>query len=155
MKTTSLDLRQRIVATYDEGKWTQEEVAKRFRVSQGMVKKLLLQRRRTGRIDARHRFSGRKAKLLPEKGEELKGLVAKEPDITLAEIKGRLGLACTIPAIHQVLVKLGLTYKKRRSMRPNKTGPTSRKSDAGGSGAKADSTRRGWSSSTRRPPRRI
>ena len=152
MKTTSLDLRRRIVAAYDEGKWTQEEVAKRFRVSLGLVKKLVLQRRRTGRIEARHRFSGRKAKLLPERGEELKGLVAKEPDITLAEIKGRLGLACTIPAIHQVLVKLGLTYKKRRFMRPNKTGRTSRKSDAGGSEGKAGSTRRGWSSSTSRPP---
>jgi len=155
MKTTSLDLRQRIVATYDEGKWTQEEVAKRFRVSLGMVKKLLQQRRRTGEIEARHRFSGRKARLMPERGKELKGLVAKEPDITLAEIKGRLGLACTIPAIHQVLVKLGLTYKKRRSMRPSKTGPMSRKNDAAGSVAKADSTLRDRSSSTSRRPRSI
>ena len=154
MKTTSLDLRQRIVTTYDEGEWTQEEVAKRFRVSLGMVKKLLMQRKRTGRIEARHRYSGRKAKLLPERGRELKELVAKEPDITLAEIKARLGLGCTIPAIHQALVKLGLTYKKRRSMRPNKTGRTSRKSDAAGSGARAGSTRRGLSSSTSRPPRR-
>jgi transposase len=155
MKTTSLDLRQRIVATYDEGKWTQDEVAKRFRVSLGMVKKLLQQRRRTGEIEARHRFSGRKARLMPERGKELKGLVAKEPDITLAEIKGRLGLACTIPAIHQVLVKLGLTYKKRRSMRPSKTGPMSRKNDAAGSVAKADSILRDWSSSTSRRPRSI
>jgi transposase len=155
MKTTSLDLRQRIVATYDEGKWTQEEVAKRFRVSLGMVKKLLQQRRRTGEIEARHRFSGRKARLMPERGKELKGLVAKEPDITVAEIKGRLGLACTIPAIHQVLVKLGLTYKKRRSMRPSKTGPMSRKNDAAGSVAKADSTLRDRSSSTSRRPRSI
>ena len=155
MKTTSLDLRQRIVATYDEGKWTQDEVAKRFRVSPGMVKKLLQQRRRTGEIEARHRFSGRKARLMPERGKELKGLVAKEPDITLAEIKGRLGLSCTIPAIHQVLVKLGLTYKKRRSMRPSKTGPMSRKNDAAGSVAKAESILRAWSSSTRRRPRPI
>ena len=155
MKTTSLDLRQRIVATYDEGKWTQDEVAKRFRVSLGMVKKLLQQRRRTGEIEARHRFSGRKARLMPERGKELKGLVAKEPDITLAEIKGRLGLSCTIPAIHQVLVKLGLTYKKRRSMRPSKTGPMSRKNDAAGSVAKAESILRAWSSSTRRRPRPI
>jgi hypothetical protein len=75
----------------------------------GGVRKLSPQRRRTGDIEARHRFSGRKARLLPERGKELKGLVAREPDITLAEIKGRLGFACTIPAIHQVLVKLGLT----------------------------------------------
>lgn len=49
MKTTSFNLRQRIVTTYDEGKWTQDEVVKRFRVSAGMVKKLLLQRRRPAR----------------------------------------------------------------------------------------------------------
>lgn len=30
--------------TYDQGKWTQEDMAKRFRVSLGMVKKLVLQR---------------------------------------------------------------------------------------------------------------
>ena len=89
-----------------------EEVAKRFRVSPAMIKKLLLQRWRPGLIEAKHRLSERKAMLLPERGEELKELVAKESDITLAEIKSRLGLACTIPASHQVLVKLGLTYIK-------------------------------------------
>ena len=154
MKTTSLDLRRRIVETYDEGKWTQEEVAKRFRVSLGLVKKLLLQRKRTGRIEARHGFSGRKARLLPERGAELKRLVAKEPDLTLAEMKERLKLACSMGAIHWVLGRLGLTYKKRRSMRPSKTVPTSPKPADAGSGAKAGSTRRAWSSSTSRRPRR-
>jgi len=148
-----MDLRRRIVETYDEGKWTQEEVAKRFRVSVGMVKKLLQQRRRTGRIEARHRFSGRKARLLPERGQELKALVAKQPDLTLAEIKERLSLACTIPAIHQVLAKLGLTYKKRLSMRPNKTGRTSPRPGVDGNAAREGSTRRDSSSSTSRRPR--
>jgi transposase len=142
MKTTSLDLRRRIVETYDEGKWTQEEVAKRFRVSIGLVKKLLLQRKRTGRIEARHRFSGRKARLLPERGAELKGLVAKEPDLTLAEMKERMKLECSIGAIHWVLGRMGLTYKKRRSMRPSKTVPMSPKPVGGGSGSRAASTRR-------------
>jgi transposase len=154
MTTTSMDLRRRIVETCDEGKWTQEEVAKRFRVSAGMVKKLLQQRRRTGQIEARHRFSGRKARLLPERGRELKALVAKEPDLTLAQIKERLSLACTIPAIHQVLAKLGLTYKKRLSMRPNKTGRTSPWPGGDGNAVRAGSIRPGWSSSTSRPPRR-
>ena len=154
MKTTSLDLRRRIVETYDEGEWTQEEVAKRFRVSLGMVKKLLMQRRRTGQIAARHRFSGRKARLLPERGAELKRLVAKEPDLTLTEMKDRLKLDCTIGAIHWVLGRLGLTYKKRRSMRLNKTGRTWHGPDGAGGGASADSTRRAWSSSTSRRPRR-
>lgn len=155
MKTTSLDLRRRIVETYDEGKWTQEEVAKRFRVSHGMVKKLLKQRKKTGDIEARHRFSGRKARLLPERGAQLRSLVAKEPDLTLAEMKERLDLECTIGAIHWVLGRMGLTYKKRRSMRLSKTGPTSPGHGSGGSAARAASTRRALSSSTSRRPRPI
>ena len=142
MKTTSLDLRRRIVETYDEGKWTQDEVARRFRVSLGMVKQLVMQRRRTGQIEARHRFSGRKARLLPERGKQMNALVAREPDVTLEEIKQRLGLDCTVAAIHWALGKMGLTYKKRRSTQPSKAGRTSRRRAAGGSAARAGSTRR-------------
>ena len=86
-------------------------LTQRFKVSVGMVKKLLLQRRRTGEIEARHRFSGRKARLLPERGEELKLLVGEEQDLTLAEMKERLGLECAVGAIHWALGRLGLTYK--------------------------------------------
>jgi transposase len=153
MKTTSMDLRVRILETYDEGKWTQEEVAKRFRVSLGLVKKLLMQRKRTGQIEARHRFSGRKARLLPERGAELRGLLAKEPDLTLSEMKERLKLECSIAAIHWVLGRLGLTYKKRRSMRPSRTDRMSPKRVGGGGEVKAVSIRRVWSSSTSRQPR--
>ena len=121
-KTLSVDLRERIVGAYDAKEGTREEVAKRFKVSLGMVKKLLAQRERTRDLRPRHRFSGRKARLMPERGLELKRLIAREPDLTLAEMKERLGLDCTVAAIHWVLNKLGLTYKKRRSMRPSKTG---------------------------------
>jgi transposase len=154
-KPISVDLRERIVEAYERKEGTREEVAKRFKVSLGMVKKLLQQQSRTGDLRPRYRFCGRKAKLMPQHGAALKALVAKAPDTTLAEIKERLGLGCTVAAIHQVLAKLGLTYKKRRSMRPNKTGRTWRGPDAAGSGARAGSTRRGWSSSTSRPPRPI
>lgn len=149
-KTLSVDLRERIVAAYDAKEGTREEVAKRFKVSLGMVKKLLGQRARTGDLRARHRFSGRKARLMPERGQELKALIAKEPDLTLEEIKQRLELNCTIGAIHWVLARLGLTYKKRRSMRPSKTGPTSPRPGAVGNAGKVRSTRSGLSSSTSR-----
>ena len=49
-KTLSLDIRQRILDCYDEGKWTRADVAERFRVSLGMVKKLIQQRKNTGEI---------------------------------------------------------------------------------------------------------
>ena len=50
MTTLSIDLRERILAAYDAGEGTREEIATRFRVSLGMVKKLLQQRRTTGDI---------------------------------------------------------------------------------------------------------
>src|SRR4051812_45612422 len=149
-KTLSLDLRERIVAAYDAKEGTREEVAKRFKVSLGMVKKLLEQRAKTGDLRARHRFSGRKANLMPKHGAALKQLIAREPDVTLEEMKARLQLDCTVAAIHWVVTKLGLTYKKRLSMRPNKTGPTSNRRAGAGGAAKADSTLRSWSSSTNR-----
>ena len=60
MRTTSLDLRERILASYDNDEGTREVIARRFRVSLGLVKKLLQQRRHTGDIAPRHRYSGRK-----------------------------------------------------------------------------------------------
>jgi len=149
----SLDLRERIVAAYDAREGTREEVAKRFKVSLGMVKKLLAQRSRTGDLRARYRYCGRKAKLEPEQGARMKALVRDEPDLTLAQIKERLGLSCTIGAIHWVLGRLGLTYKKRRCMRPNRIGPTLPRRGGGGGVGKAGLTRPGWSSSMSRRPR--
>ena len=153
-KAISLDLRERIVAAYEGKEGTREEVAKRFTVSVGMVKKLLAQRNRTGDLRPRYRYCGRKARLEPEHGKSMRQLVEREPDVTLEEIKQRLGLGCTIGAIHWVLSRLGLTYKKRRSMRPNKTVPTSPRPGVVGNAAKARSTRPGLSCSTSRRPRR-
>lgn len=153
MRTLSLDLRERIVAAYDAEQGTREEVARRFGVSIGMVKKLLQQRRRTHDLGHRHRYSGRKARILPGYRDGLAGLVAAEPDLTLAQIKERLAMPCTVPAVHQALIALGLTYKKRRSTRPNKTGPMSPPLGNSGSRNKAASRRAGSSSSTNRRPK--
>lgn len=142
-KTLSVDLRERIVAAYEGQEGSREEVAKRFKVSVGMVKKLLAQKARTGDLRPRHRFSGRKGRLLPTHGARLQQLIAREPDLTLAEMKSRLALDCTVAAVHWVVGRLGLTYKKRRSMPPNKTGRMWPGPGAAGSGAKARSTRRG------------
>ena len=142
------------MAAYEGKEGTREEVAKRFKVSVGMVKKLLAQKNRTGDLRSRYRFCGRKARLEPEHGESMRRLVEREPDVTLEEIKQRLGLGCTIGAIHWVLGRLGLTYKKRRSTRPSKTGPTSPRPAGTGNAGKARSTRGGLSSSTNRRPKR-
>jgi transposase len=120
MRTTSLDLRERILASYDQKEGNREEIAHRYRVSLGLVKKLLQQRRRTGDIAPRHRHSGRKPFIVPAHHRQLRTLLSRKPDLTLKELRAALQLSCTLPAIHYVLEKMGLTYKKRHSGPANK-----------------------------------
>lgn len=119
MATISMDLRKRIVAAYDRGDGTRQQIADRYDVSVGMVKKLLFQRQRTGDIAPRHRFSGRKPKITPEHQQQLRHLVRENPDMTLEELRDAVGVECTIPAIHYALCRLGLPLKKRRSVPRN------------------------------------
>jgi transposase len=140
MRTLSLDLRERILASYDHQEGTREQVAARYRVSLGMVKKLLQQRRRTGDIGPRHRFSGRKPVILPAHHSRMRVLLGNKPDLTLRELRTAVGLACTLPAIHYALQKMGLTYKKRRSGLVSRTARTSRGRAAPGAAAKGVGT---------------
>ena len=154
MRTLSLDLRERILASYDNDEGTRAQVARRYRVSLGMVKKLLQQRRRTGNLAPRHRFSGRKPLILPSHQQQMRRLLDHQPDLTLPELRQAAGLRCTLPAIHYVLKKMGLTYKKRHSAPANKTGPTSSGRGGAGNANKPAGIRPGWSSSTNRAPKR-
>ena len=92
MRTLSLDLRERILSSYDKEEGTREEIANRYRVSLGMVKKLLQQRRRTGEIGARHHRSGRKPIILAAHKRQMRTLLGQKPDLTLKELREIEGL---------------------------------------------------------------
>ncbi len=124
MRTLSLDLRERILGSYDQEEGTREEIADRYRVSLGMVKKLLQQRRHTGDIAPRHYRSGRKPMIVDTHCRQFRALLGQKPDLTLRELRQAVGLDCSLPAIHYALEKMGLTYKKRRSGRANRTART-------------------------------
>lgn len=124
MRTISLDLRQRILSSYDSQEGTRPEIARRFRVSLGLVKKLLQQRRRTGDIAPRHRFSGRKPTIAAMHRSQMRALLARKNDLTLRELRQAAGLKCSLQAINVVLAKMGLTYKKRHSTPVNRSGRT-------------------------------
>lgn len=141
MRTLSLDLRERILASYDNKEGTREAVAHRYRVSLGMVKKLLQQRRDTGDIAPRHHRCGRKPMIIDTHRRQMRTLLGRKPDLTLKELRQAVGLNCTLPAIHYVLDKMGLTYKKRRFGPVNKTDRTSPGRAARGGVGKAASTR--------------
>ena len=123
-KTISLDLRERILTAYDHDEGTRAEIARRFRVSEGMVKKLLQQRRHTGDIAPRHHRSGRQPMIVATHRMQFRSLLGKKNDLTLAELRAASGLKCSLQAINVVLGKMGLTYKKRHSTPANKTVPT-------------------------------
>ncbi len=138
MRTLSLDLRERILTSYDRNEGTRLEVAARYRVSLGMVKKLLQQRRHTGDLRPRHYRSGRKPKILSGHEQQMRTLLSRKPDLTLKELREAIGLSCTLPAIHYALQRLGLTYKKRHCMPASKAGRTSRGPGASGNASRAD-----------------
>jgi len=138
MRTLSMDLRERILFSYDREEGTRAEIAHRFRVSLGMVKKLLQQRRRTGDISPRHHFAGRKPMIVGTHQTQMRALLAKKSDLTLKELRAAMGLGCSLQAINVVLGKMGLTYKKRPSVPASKTVRTSPgRGAAGASGRRA------------------
>ena len=122
MATLSLDLRERILSSYDEGEGTRQRIAERFKVSLGMVKKLLQQRRAIGDIGHQHRRAGRKPKITAAHRVRLSALVRDRCDLTLEELRQAIGVDCSLPAIHYVLKAMDLSLKKRRSMPPSKVG---------------------------------
>ena len=149
-----MDLRERILKVYGRGNSTREQVAQRFAVSVGMVKKLLARQRQGTGIGHRYDRCGRKPRIEERHREALRKLVTQRPDLTLDQLRQALELDCTLPAIHYVLADLGLTYKKRLSMRASKAVRISSKGGRSGSDAKGGLIRRDWSSSTSRPRKR-
>ena len=136
MRTLSLDLRERILASYDQQEDTRLDVAQRYRVSLGMVKKLLQQRRWTGDIGPQHHRAGRKPIILQTHQCQMRTLLGQKPDLTLKELRAAVALDCTLPAIHYALEKMGLTYKKRHSGPASKTVRTLRGRAGRGGGGK-------------------
>ena len=108
MRTLSLDLRERILAAYDHDEGTRPEIAHRFRVSLGMVKKVLQQRRRTGDIAPRHRFCGRKPMIVASHRRQLRSLLAGKNDLTLRELRQATGLKCSLAGHQRGVGKAGI-----------------------------------------------
>jgi len=114
-----------------------------FFVSLGMVKKLLQQRRHTGDIAPRHHRAGRKPLIVASHQRQMRALLEEKVDLTLRELREALALECSLQAIHVVLVKMGLSYKKRLSGPVNKSVPILRGRAKGGGAGRPGSIRRG------------
>jgi transposase len=126
MASLSQDLREKIIQVWEAGEQTRAEIARRFLVSEALVKKLIAQKKRLGHVRALYDRVGRKAKINEVEQRRLLELIEREPGITLRGMKETLKLACSIQSIHRALQGLSIRYKKnatRQRTRPERHPP--------------------------------
>ena len=123
MKAYSIDLRKRVLAAYDSGKYSVNHIAEQFQVTTRWIQKLRQQRKQEGSIAPRPPNKGRKPVFQGKDLGKLEQFIETHPDATLEEIKQYfLGVVeCSIVTIHNTLKRLELRYKKNRCVPANKT----------------------------------
>ena len=113
------DLRRRILQAYENEEGSQAQLAQRFRVSVGYVRKIVGQWRRTGKMERVPHRPGRKPKFSEPIRERLRSWLREQPDLTLAELQQALQrqerLQVKVPSLWMVLRKMGLRLKKSHS----------------------------------------
>lgn len=116
----SQDLRDRVLGARDRGIKT-KAVARLFAVSASWVRRVVQRRRDHQEVCPRPRGGATVVKIDTER---LRQLVREDPDATTRELHARLGADCSESAVDAALKRLGLSFKKRRSTRRSRTGPT-------------------------------
>lgn len=119
MQAYSLDLRQRVVRAYDQGQDSLAEIAARFGVGPTFLKKMLRQKRETGDLAPRPHGGGKPASLTQKQRRILQQKVAKEQDISLAELQIYLQeqaqVEVHVSTLSRALKAMDLPRKKRLS----------------------------------------
>jgi len=117
MKPYSVDLREKIVSTYQAGNISVRQLAANFSVGKAFVQKMLKQYKEAGHVNPGKQGTKKKA-VLADSSAQLIELVEKYPDATLSEY-----CEYWLESYQQVvsssmmcreLQKLGLTRKKKR-----------------------------------------
>lgn len=126
MRALSQDLRERIVEAREAGS-SSAEVAQRFAVSVRTVDRYWQRQRQQGHCRA-GKHGGHLRSRLEGHEETVRAWIAEKNDLSLAalcqRLREQLGIKLGVSALWYRLDAMGLTYKKKRSAPPSKTGPT-------------------------------
>ena len=122
MRAYSMDLRERVFADCRAG-MTTPAVAQKYSVSPAWVRRLKQRHKATGSLAPRPHSPGRPVTLAPHDAR-VRELVRDDPDATLAELRQRLGVKVSLSALAEYLRRIKLSFKKKSSGRPSRTGPT-------------------------------
>ena len=119
-KPYSDDLRRKILERHQQGEETLEDLAYRFSVSLAWAKKISASYTRTGAMERpRPARPGRKSKVTPEIDAFVRQAVKAQPDLTLAELQGKLHqdqqFDFSLGSLWSLLHRLNLRLKKNRS----------------------------------------
>jgi transposase len=130
MKAYSIDLRQKIIDTYEsEVMLTQQQLADRFRVDKSFIIKLLKQYRETGNIAPKPHGGGHKLKVDPSQLVSLIDIVQENNDATLSEYRELLQekeqVTISISSMCNLLQRLDLGRKKNFARRRKTHGENS------------------------------
>jgi transposase len=116
MQAYSLDLRQRVVHAYEQGRHTLAEIAEQFSVSPAFVKKMLRQWRSTGDLSPLPHGGGKPASLSERQRRILQRKVRQHDDISLVELQDFLReeeqVEVHVSTICRALRRLDLPLKK-------------------------------------------
>ena len=123
MRPFSIDLRNRIVAAVELGEHSLRDLAELFVVDLSTIVRLLQLYRRTGSVEPKPHGGGAVPKLDAQAVARLLELVREQPDATLAELRDRLGIACSITAIFRALKRNRITYKKKTCFAEDRDSP--------------------------------
>jgi transposase len=113
MRSISIDLRIRILAAVEGCQFSLRELAEHFSVDLSTIVRLLQRFRSTGSVQPKAHGGGARPKLDAEATARLLEAVRQQPDATLAELRSRLGLACSIMTILRALRRHRITRKKK------------------------------------------
>jgi transposase len=123
MRAYSNDLRERIVVAVERGDYPLRQLAHLFSVSLSFLVRLLQRKRRTGSVQPAPYAGGPTPKLDAATRARLLTLVREQPDATLAELRERLGVSCSLMTIARALQRRRITRKKKTKHAAERDGP--------------------------------
>lgn len=124
-KALSIDLRRRIVAAIVEG-MSRRQAAVRFGVSAASAVRWHQRLKATGTVAPSKQGGDRRSGRIEAHGTIILGLVSETPDMTLAELRGKLQerkVSAGIGTLWRFFKRRRITLKKRRHMPPSSNAP--------------------------------
>lgn len=127
MRPVSIDLRIRIVAAVQAGEHSLRQLAGLFNVNLSTIVRLLQRFRLTESVQPKSHGGGARSKLDAAAVARLLDAVRQQPDATLAELRDRVGAACSVMAIFRALQRHHITRKKKTTHAQERDTPRVRK----------------------------